>query len=222
MRIVPRAARYLEPAEGARALHAAFTRTGRPPTLVMAEILLAQIWFETGGHPNNFNVGNLFAAGFSGGAEVAHFAGDAWRPPWFENPGQETGPNAFEHREMLSGRAPSAFRAYSTLETGLADWLGMMAHKFSPLLEAAGAGDLAAFARLYRETGYCPPCEPHATELAFAQRRNQLRQAGAFDGVAWAPPTGPGKAGKGGPAFLAALAVGSAVLVWLAQRKRAA
>jgi predicted dinucleotide-binding enzyme len=31
-----------------------------------------------------------------------------------------------------------------------------------------------------------------------------------------------GKAGKGGPAFLAALAVGSAVLVWLAQRKRAA
>lgn len=93
---------------------------------------------------NNHNLGNISVS--------ESFSGTAWRPPWFEVDSNSSERNKFLHEEMLAGRAPRAFRAYSTLADGAGDWARRMATTFKSALEAA-AGPTEAF-RVALSKGY--------------------------------------------------------------------
>lgn len=110
----------------------AFERIGKPLTPTQEVNLAVVACIETGRGKSvqNNNIGNLSAA--------PSYAFEVWRPPWFEAPG----PNASErnrrlHVEMKQGRAPSAFRAYTTPDEGAEDYARMLLKTFPNVLEAA-------------------------------------------------------------------------------------
>lgn len=220
MIVVPRRPVALEPKAAARALVAALkARAGAAPPRELARVLLAMIWFETAGRPNNFNAGNLMAASLVGGREVATWPGEAWRPGFYELTVSSSAAEIASHAAMMAGKEPTAFRAYPDAEAGFADFVGLLAHKFGGMLSAAAAGDVAAFSSAYVSSGYCPRCTPENVRRNIESRLAYLDGAGAFDGLELAPPPGPGPAG---PAVLLAAAAVAAVLLWLTQRKAAA
>lgn len=106
-----------------------------------AALLLALVWVETGaGGLMNFNAGNI-SAGVS-------WPGLAWRPPWFDD---VTHP---QHARMLAGKAPSAFRAYSSAADGFADFVRVLRSQFQSVLSAAAGGNPAAFVSALHDSGY--------------------------------------------------------------------
>lgn len=106
-----------------------------------AALLLALVWVETGrGGVLNNNPGN-FSAG-------ASWSGDAWRPPWFLDSAHPT------HARMLAGEAPSAFRSYSTMGAGFADFARGLLKTFPTVVAAAATGDPASFVRALHDSGY--------------------------------------------------------------------
>lgn len=100
----------------------------------LAASLLSLVWIETGGgNLKNFNPGNISAG--------PQYAGMVWRPPWYPEPDANTPQRIADlHRAMLNKTAPSAFRAYSTLEQGFADFVAQLRHTFPEVVAAAEHG----------------------------------------------------------------------------------
>lgn len=129
-----------------------------------AALLLALIWIETGGGGlNNHNPGNVTAND--------RWPGRAWRPPWFEVNEQSSDRMKRLHQLMLEGKAPKAFRGYTSATEGFQDFARVLKSSFAPLLAAASTGDVATFrAELARKysADYTPA---HDRTLAQFQER---------------------------------------------------
>lgn len=114
--------------------------TGEPLTQQQATLLLSLAWIETaqGKAVQNFSPGNVSAS--------EKWPGKAWRPPWYPEQGPDATPrNISLHAAMLKGQAPSAFRAFDTIDQGFKDWIGTLHSSFPEVIEAAKTGDADAF-----------------------------------------------------------------------------
>jgi hypothetical protein len=88
----------------------------------------------------NGNVGNI-SAGQS-------YAGPVWRPPWFEVTDASSARELALNQAMREGRAPSAFRAYDSVQQGVLDFARLLlGQAYAPLLRAANGNDVDAFRR---------------------------------------------------------------------------
>lgn len=131
-----------------------------------AALLLSLIWLETGsGGLNNHNPGNVTAND--------RWPGRAWRPPWFEVTEQSSERMRRLHELMLQGKAPKAFRAYTSASEGFQDFATVLKRDFPALLVAASTGDVPTFrkelARKY-SADYTP-----RHDAALTQFRDQFR-----------------------------------------------
>lgn len=150
MQIVPAVRTALSAQQALDALLAAMPGLDRES----AALLLSLVWVETGaGGLMNFNAGNISAG--------ERFAGNAWRPPWFNLALVEALPEGANktrlretHFRMLAGQAPSAFRAYSSAAEGFADFARVLGAQFRSVLEAAATGRAAAFVTALHDSGY--------------------------------------------------------------------
>lgn len=110
----------------------AFERIGRPltPTQEANLAVLACIETGRGQSTQNFNIGFISAA--------PSYPHEVFRPPWFDPPTSNT-PARYRHlhAEMKAGRAPSAFRAYSSAEEGAEDFARVLLSQHQNVLEAA-------------------------------------------------------------------------------------
>lgn len=125
-------------------------------------LLHALVWLETArGQLRNGNAGNITASDKWGGS--------AWRPPWYTV--DESSPQHMIdlHAAMLKGKAPSAFRAYSSPLEGFQDFARVLRAQFAPVLTAAASGDAGAFVHALHDTGYSEgytqAVVPHMTSL---------------------------------------------------------
>jgi hypothetical protein len=150
MHEVPAIATPVSEEGAASALVAALAAQGEHPHQREAELLLAQLWLETGrGHACfNHNVGNISASD--------RYEGGAFRPPWFTIDATSSPQLVNLHNEMLKGRAPRAFRAYATLEAGMGDYVGQIFHTFHTIVDAARSGDAEAVASAIKTSRYTP------------------------------------------------------------------
>lgn len=177
MIIVARRNTPLTPGAAAVAVRSAyFEFFDEEPSRRLLELLLALVWVETGRGKScqNFNVGNITAG--------SAFTGEAWRPPWFDldDGGKKTERDVFLHGEMLAGRAPSAFRAYPTLEAGCADFIRILNRSFPNVLEAAEEGDPDEFREALSEK-YSKDYENRRVTETFRQLQAEFR--GVLDGT---------------------------------------
>jgi hypothetical protein len=121
----------------------------RGPTNDELALVLALAWIETarGTRCFNWNLGNITAG--------KSWPNDAWRPPWFDFDGgtNVTDRNVKLHELMRQGKAPEAFRGYSSLEFGVLDYLRVLRAQYPDVLAAAATGDPDKFrdslARMY-------------------------------------------------------------------------
>lgn len=142
----------------------------------LAELMLAQIWIETGQGSSiwNYNVGNL----------SGEYQGNYWRPPWYEV--DESSSNRYKelHQLMLDNKAPSKFQAYPDFETGFGQYLKLyQKDRYKPLLQAGISGNAFEFAKAIFETGYCPDdpqCRPENTASTIEYFQNKFRDMGLF------------------------------------------
>lgn len=113
---------------------AALQKAWGPLTRELAASLLSLVWIETAaGKLQNNNPGNISAS--------SQYAGMIWRPPWYPEPTASTPQKLADlHRAMLNKTAPSAFRAYSTLEAGFADFVNQLRHTYPEVVTAAEHG----------------------------------------------------------------------------------
>lgn len=115
----------------------ALVRTWGPDlTRQLARGLLSLIWIETarGGSVKNFNPGNI-------SANPKTYPGLVWLPPWVAEPTDETSPrNVSLHAAMLKGQAPSAFRAYNSLDEGFIDFVRQIKRSFPEVIAGAQTG----------------------------------------------------------------------------------
>lgn len=121
-------------------LSRAFGAIGSPLTTTQAVNLACLVGIETGQGSKcmNYNVGNITAS--------PHWTGKAWRPPWFDaDEAQSDARLASLHEAMMAGTAPSAFRAYDSLEAGIADFAHVLTRQFPEVLEAAKESDANRF-----------------------------------------------------------------------------
>lgn len=142
MNIVPRISTPLTASNAAAAVVRAYREVfGDDPTKRVLVALLSLVWIETaqGTAVKNNNFGNISAG--------RNFAGDAWRPPWFDFDGGTavTEQNINLHERMLRGEAPEAFRAYATEELGARDYVRVLRASFPEVLAAAELDDADAF-----------------------------------------------------------------------------
>jgi hypothetical protein len=94
-----------------------------------------------------WNVGNLSAGGFYSGSEKLVYP-TYWRPPWFSGTGEL-------HDRMIAGKAPSAFRAYSSLEQGVSAYVGLLrSRQYQALVVAADLDDVSGFVQALHDSGY--------------------------------------------------------------------
>lgn len=112
----------------------------------LLSLLLAQIWTETGAGKNcfNYNVGNI----------TGEFNGDYWPAPWMvldDNSSQR-------YRELnalaLKGQAPSKFRAYPNLDSGVIDYCLLLKRRFPTIIAAASEDDSQAMGEAIFSSGY--------------------------------------------------------------------
>jgi hypothetical protein len=139
-----------------------------------AELLMAQVWLETGRGKSvqNNSPGNITSSAKTG---------DFWRPTWYVVTRKSSARDIRLNKLMLKGKAPRAFRSYQTPESGFLHYLQFLkSPRYEPLLDAAAAGDVAAFARAVRDTGYCPDCDPKKTEPTFRALREEFRRKKLF------------------------------------------
>lgn len=111
------------------------------PTRAGLGLVLALALVETGRGKKvqNNNLGGITAS--------ENFPGDAFRPPWFDFEGGTavTDRNIELHELMRQGKAPKAFRAYSTPELGALDFLRQLRGLFPEVLAAAETGQPETF-----------------------------------------------------------------------------
>jgi hypothetical protein len=117
------------------ALARAYTRaTGSPPSPPMLKSLAAQASLETGSGQAmyNFNFGGVKGASPEGLTA-----------------------NCLTH-EVVGEKdvVRQAFRAYSSLDAGADDYVRTMVSRFSGSMQAAGSGNLDAFAHALKQAGY--------------------------------------------------------------------
>lgn len=122
---------------------------GQPPPEHIGLYLLALAWIESGRGKSVVcnNPGNLMARGYRRGSEYSVWSGNYWRPEWFSSPGQL-------HDAMVSGNAPSAFRAYPSAVDGWEDYVALVVKK-QELLTSAMNDDVSDFVRALHAT-YSP------------------------------------------------------------------
>lgn len=148
-----------------------------------ARLMLAQLWLESGRGQRiqNYNPGNLMARFFKNGSEVSVWSGNFWRPPWFEDESHKT------HSLMVDGKEPSAFRAYPSLDEGIASYVELLSRK-APLLEAFKSGDPSRVARAIVSTGYCPACPVSQTAGTLKSLAGDFAKSGLFNSLPDVPP----------------------------------
>jgi hypothetical protein len=159
--------------DAASALVAALAALAEHPHQREAELLLAQLWLETGrGNACcNFNVGNISASD--------RYEGGAFRPPWFVIDAS-SGPLMVNlHNEMLKGRVPRAFRAYATLEAGMGDYVNQIFHTFHTIVDAARLGDAEAMAAAIKTSRYTPDA-PLGTGRSLDSIAKEFASRGTF------------------------------------------
>lgn len=157
MNVVPRRNTPVSARDARTAVLSAYRATfGTNPGDDALALLLALVWIETarGKSVQNWNLGNISAS--------PSYPNDAWRPPWYDLEGgtAATERNIALHEAMLKGQAPSAFRAYPSLEFGALDFVRSLKGSFPEVLRAAETGDATAFrdalaqkySRDYRDT----------------------------------------------------------------------
>lgn len=117
----------------------------------LAAMALAQTYLETGGWQSlyNWNVGNLTAG--------ESYAGNVYRPAWYE-----LGPDSSDrlhalHEQMSQGRAPQAFRAYESLAEGVADYVHELRARYPEIVAAFKTGRASAVATAINRR-YCKGC----------------------------------------------------------------
>ena len=183
---------------------------GEIPYRDTAELVMAQVWLETGrGNLRNNNWGNLSSSAESD-------SGDFWRPPWFEVTEASSARNRYLHEQMLASKAPHAFRSYETVELGLADYLATLKRRFPIMLEAARDGSPSAFAQAVYDSGYTRDLEPSESAKSFASLMQEFEQKGLFDslpkggGWLWRPWAFWGSLGSSSGALYASRAAGGA------------
>lgn len=139
MNIVPRVSTPQTLESIARALRSAFAAEfGRVIDATTAELLTAQILVETanGQAVKNNCPGNITAS--------SKWTGDAWRPPWFDPPTEATSArNRQLHADMKAGKAPSAFRSFSSWDAGMLDHVRTLRKQFPSIVAARTPRQLA-------------------------------------------------------------------------------
>lgn len=110
-----------------------------PLTQDLLSRLQAQVWLETTNGRNCFNnnPGNI----------TGTFNGDYWEPGWVNLTDSSSARDRDLHELMLKGEAPSKFRSYPNLESGLIDYLSFLKKRFPTVIEAAAEGDSQQMAR---------------------------------------------------------------------------
>lgn len=193
MNIVPRVSTPQSLAAIADALVNAYVvQFGREPDQTTAELLTAQIMVETasGQAIKNHSPGNISAS--------ARWTGDAWRPPWFDEPTETTSArDRALHAAMLEGKAPSAFRAFRTLEDGMADYVHTLARQFPIILAARTPSELA---QAIFDSGYTRDHTPSETSPTLHALVGRVREAGLFDALPKAQLPAPASPGSSSPA----------------------
>lgn len=82
----------------------------------------------------NWNLGNLTAG--------ESYSGKVWRPPWFEVTDTSSERDKSLHKLMLEGKAPSAFRAYDSVQIGAKDFAKfLLKPTYAGLMKAANGSD---------------------------------------------------------------------------------
>ena len=133
-------------------------------------LMLSQIWLETdrGRSMWQNNVGNI-------SANEKSWTGPVWRPGWYELTPESTPRQRRLHADMLVGNAPSAFRAYPTLQAGATDYVRRLKFNFASVLAAMKTGNIDRTARAIRESRYCPDCKQEETTKALRSLREYWR-----------------------------------------------
>lgn len=151
--------------------------TGQPFNKNLMELMLAQIWIETGQGKSlmNYNPGNLSGS----------YNGDYWRPPWYEVTEDSKERYKKLHELMLQNKVPNKFQAYPDFTTGFEQYIQQiyMKDRFKPLLEAGMSGDAFEFASAIFYTGYCPDdpgCRPENTYKTIETFQKKFREEGVF------------------------------------------
>jgi hypothetical protein len=149
MNVVPRRNTPLSPSAIVDAVRDAWIGlAGSAPSSDVLRALSALVLIETarGKSVQNNNLGNLSAG--------SSYGGNVWRPPWFDFDGGTniTDRNLHLHEEMLAGRAPSAFRAYSSPAEGARDFVRLLrGTSYQNVVSAAESGSADAFRRALAE-----------------------------------------------------------------------
>jgi hypothetical protein len=101
---------------------------------------LVAVETDRGKSIQNGNLGNI-SAGES-------YSGRVWRPPWFEV-NESSAPSMLAlNKKMLDGKAPSAFRAYESIQVGAVDFARLLlSPPYAALMRAADGSDVDAFRR---------------------------------------------------------------------------
>lgn len=123
----------------------------------MLAMLAAQIWIETanGSKLFNNNPGNLIRSNPS-----AASPGQWYRPTWWTDTSSKL--HAKAHAKPPT--APQAFRAYMTLNDGMADYLDLLNNpRFEELIIAARAGNPVRYGEAIKASGYAPDWGPANT-----------------------------------------------------------
>jgi peptidoglycan hydrolase-like protein with peptidoglycan-binding domain len=164
-------------------LGALTNRLAAPPSKEVASLLLAQLWIESGRGASSkaHALGNLMAAGFADGVEHFVWSGDYSRPSWYANTSHAL------HSEMLAGRQPSAFRAYSNFADSIADYVKLvLSPKYAQLMQAARTGNPHAFASAISSTGYTSQMPPGMGDT-FAGLLREFAAKGVYASLPKAP-----------------------------------
>lgn len=188
MHEVPRIRTPVSEPAAAGALISALAAIGEHPHQREAQLLLAQLWLETGRGTscNNFNVGNISAS--------SKYEGGAFRPAWFTVTDTSSTQLKQLHDMMQRGQAPSAFRAYATLEAGMGDYVHQLSTTFKAIVDAAGTGDALATATAIKSSHYTPDIDPAAVAHSLDSLAKEFASRGTFAALPLAgspPPATP-------------------------------
>lgn len=195
------AATYLPPVQLAEGLVATWkNQTGSLPSREVAELLLAQVFLETDWSRSmwRYNWGNITAG--------SSWTGAIWRPPWYELTPESDARDRDLNSKMLVGKAPSAFRAYSSHQEGAADYVRILLRQFKSMVAAAETGNPDIFAEAVRASRYCPDCGTKF-DRSIRSMQSQIHAAGWLSHL----PSGGGSLwGTVLPALVAAALGGAA------------
>lgn len=186
MREVPRTRTPISAELAAASLQSALEAAGETPNRDECQLLLAQVWFETGRGKecDNRNVGNIMAG--------PKWGGDFFRPAWFEVDASSTPKLVQLHELMLKGEAPNAFRSYDDVTHGFSDYVAQLMHTFPSILAAARAGDAQTMGTAIRTSGYTPDA-PSSMGSTLASLQREFEAKGLFHSLpkAAAPDSAP-------------------------------